>query len=342
MQTSVNQNRSPDIGPAGPGDLPAVHRLLERSKLPASDITAAMLAHFLVVRRGGGLAGVIGLEPLGEVGLLRSAAVIPEERGHGLGVALTRAIERHALSLGVRRLYLLTTTAEAFFGRLGWRAVPRTEAPAAVQGTREYRELCASTSVCMVKALDDSSLEGGEMDGTRIERPAADEYAPYFGRYIEQVGDGDVLEILRRQAGETAALLAGVSERDAAYRYAEGKWSIKEVVGHVADTERVMVYRAVCFARGEAASLPGFDENAYVANAKFGARSLADLAAEFQSVRAATIPFFRALDAEELRRRGTANNRPYTVRAVAYIVAGHERHHRTILEERYLPGLKRR
>ena len=331
----------PAISPAVAGDLPAVHRLLEASSLPAADVTAAMLAHFLVARRGGGLAGVIGLEPLGEVGLLRSAAVAAEERGRGLGLALTEAIERHARILGVRRLYLLTTTAAGFFGRLGWRAVPRAEAPAAIQGTTEYRELCASTSVCMVKALDDLGPEGIGMGGTKIGRPAADEYAPYFGRYIEQVGDGDVLEILRRQAGETAALLAGLSERDAGYRYGEGKWSIKEVVGHVADTERVMVYRAVCFARGEAAPLPGFDENAYVANAKFGARPLADLAAEFQAVRAATIPFFRGLDGEELVRRGSANNRPYSVRAVAYIVAGHERHHRTILEERYLPGLKR-
>lgn len=342
MQLSVSTTTNPDIGPATPADLPAVLRLLQQSSLPAADVTAAMLAHFLVARRGGGLAGVIGLEPLGEVGLLRSAAVDAAERGRGLGIALTGAIERHARALGVRRLFLLTTTAEGFFGRLGWRVLPRAEAPAAIQGTTEYRELCASTSVCMVKAVGDSSPEGIDMGGTKIERPAADEYAPYFGRYVEQVGDGDVLAILRRQSGETAALLAGLSERDAEYRYGEGKWSIKEVVGHVADTERVMVYRAVCFARGEAAPLPGFDENAWVANAKFGARTLADLAAELQAVRAATIPFFRSLDGEELMRRGTANNRPYSVRAVAYIVAGHERHHRAILEERYLPGLKRR
>ncbi len=179
------------------------------------------------------------------------------------------------------------------------------------------------------------------MGGTKIERPAAGEYAPYFERYVARVGGGDILEILRRQAGETAAVLAGLSERDAEFRYAEGKWSIKEVVGHVADTERIMVYRAVCFARGERAPLPGFEEDEYVRHAKFGGRRLADLVAEFQAVRAATIPFFAGLDAEELLRTGTANNRPYTVRAVAFIVAGHERHHRAILEERYLPGLSR-
>lgn len=179
------------------------------------------------------------------------------------------------------------------------------------------------------------------MSFTSIARPGVDEYAPYFATYVERIGDGDVLEVLRRQVGETATLLAGLSERDAEYRYAEGKWSIKEVVGHVADTERVMVYRAVCFARGEQAPLPGFDENEYVRHAKFGARTLAELVAEFRAVRAATIPFFAGLDAEELRRRGRANDRPYSVRAVAFIVAGHERHHRTILEERYLRGLRR-
>ncbi len=179
------------------------------------------------------------------------------------------------------------------------------------------------------------------MSGTKIERPAAGEYAPYFAQYVSRIGDEDILELLERQIGETATALAGLDDRDAEFRYAEGKWSIKEVLGHVADTERVMVYRAVCFARGERSPLPGFDENEYVRHAKFGARRLADLVAEFRAVRAATIPFFAGLDAEELMRAGTANNRPYTVRAVAYIVAGHERHHRAILEERYLPGLRR-
>jgi N-acetylglutamate synthase-like GNAT family acetyltransferase/uncharacterized damage-inducible protein DinB len=329
------------IAGAAPADLDPVRRLLGAAALPHGDIVAAMLEHFLVARRGAELIGVIGLEPLGEVGLLRSAAVAAPHRGVGLGVALARAIEQHARAVGVRRLYLLTTTAEGFFDRLGYRTVPRPEAPAAIRDTTEYRELCASTSVCMVKTVDDSRRGGEAMSGTSIERPAADEYAPYFAKYVERIGDGDILEILRRQAGETAALLAALSERDADYRYAEGKWSIKEVVGHVADTERVMVYRAVCFARGEQAPLPGFDENAYVRRARFGSRRLAELVAEFQAVRAATIPFFAGLDAEELRRRGTANDRPYTVRAVAFIVAGHERHHRTILEERYLRGLGR-
>jgi len=180
------------------------------------------------------------------------------------------------------------------------------------------------------------------MSGSSIARPAADEYAPYFGRYIEQVPEGSVLELLRRQVSDTEALVGGLGDRDADYRYADGKWSIKEVVGHVADTERIMVYRALCFARGEAAGLPGFDENAYVAHSGFAGRTLGDLLAEFKSVRAATLSFFAGLDAEALQRRGTANNRAYSVRAVAYIVAGHERHHTAILAERYLPALPKR
>jgi hypothetical protein len=179
------------------------------------------------------------------------------------------------------------------------------------------------------------------MAAPRIERPEPGEYAPYFERYVTQVPpQADILEILRRQVDETAALLGGLSEREAGFRYAEGKWSIREVVGHVADTERIMVYRALCFARGERAALPGFEEDDYVRNARFDARPLADLLTEFRTVRAATIPFFAGLDVEELRRSGTANARPYSVRAVAFIVAGHERHHVRVLNERYLAALK--
>ncbi len=180
------------------------------------------------------------------------------------------------------------------------------------------------------------------MTASRVARPAADEYAPYFGRYIALVPEGDVLDVLRRQVDDTAALVGKLSDRDADFRYADGKWSIKEVIGHVADTERIMAYRALCFARGETASLPGFDENAYVAHAKFGGRTLDDLVAELRMVRAATVPLFAGLDTEELLRRGTANNRAYSVRSVAYIVAGHERHHASILAERYLPALANR
>jgi len=180
------------------------------------------------------------------------------------------------------------------------------------------------------------------MGAGTITRPSPGEYAPYYGRYIDLVPDGDVLDLLGRQVEETAQLVESLSDRDADFRYAEGKWSIKEVIGHVADTERIMVYRALCFARGEPVALPGFDEDEYVRRARFASRGLPDLVAELRAVRASTLPFFAALDAEELERKGTANSRPYTVRAVAYIVAGHERHHTKALAERYLPGLGRR
>jgi len=179
------------------------------------------------------------------------------------------------------------------------------------------------------------------MAGHAIARPASTEYEPYFARYVDLVPEGDVLELLRRQVAETAALVGTLSDRDADHRYAEGKWSIKEVIGHLADAERIFLYRALCFARGEPKELPGWDENEYVARAKFGARRLPDLVAELAAARAASVAFFAGLDAEELARPGKANQRKYSVRAVAYIMAGHERHHGNILRERYLPGLKR-
>ncbi len=175
-----------------------------------------------------------------------------------------------------------------------------------------------------------------------IRRPAPTEYVPYFAKYVELVPEGDVLDLLRRQLDETAALVAPLSERDSEYRYAEGKWSVKEVIGHVSDTERIFVYRALCFARGEAAALPAFEESEYVRRANFGARTMQDLVAELRTVRAATLSFFGSLSEDMLLRRGIANKREYSVRAIAYIIAGHERHHRGIVTERYLPGLKKR
>ncbi len=319
------------------GDLPAVKRLLDESGLPSSDLTAEKLGHFLVARDGGAIVGVIGVEPLGGDGLLRSAAVVTAHRGRGLGAELVAALERRARELGIRRLYLLTTTAESFFGARGYERVAREAAPHAVRDTTEFRELCASTSVLMMKDLERRT--GGM--SVVIERPRPDEHAAYYRTYIEQVPDGDLLDLLRRQVEETAALLAGVSERDAGFRYAAGKWTIRDVVGHVADAERIFAYRALCFARGEPGELPGFEENDYVANAKFAQRPLGDLVAELRAVRAATVALFSGLDSEELRREGTANGKPFTVRSLAWIVAGHERHHTKILAERYLAALRR-
>ncbi len=174
------------------------------------------------------------------------------------------------------------------------------------------------------------------MTTATIPRPDATEYAPFYGTYVGKVPDGDLLELLERQRRETQNLLAGLSDTQALHRYAPGKWSIKEVVGHLMDSERVFCYRALRFARADEKPLQGFDEKAWVPAGSFDARPLADLAAELDAVRRATIALFRGFDAAALARKGTANNNEVTVRALAWIVAGHERHHVAILRERYL------
>jgi len=174
------------------------------------------------------------------------------------------------------------------------------------------------------------------MASVTIARPDPSEYVPYFAQYVDKVPPGDVLALLGKQGDETVAALKGLSDQQALYRYAPGKWSIKQVVGHISDTERVFVYRALCFARGDQQGLPGFDENEYVAGARFDDRPLSDHLAELRAVRVATVTFFAGLNQEELLRTGVANQRKYTVRAVAFIIAGHERHHLALLRERYL------
>ena len=169
-----------------------------------------------------------------------------------------------------------------------------------------------------------------------IPHPEAGEYAPYYGKYIAQLpANADILMLLREQASATAKLLATAGESPAEHRYADGKWSVKEVVGHLSDAERVFSYRALWFARADPSELPGFDENAWIPVAGFGARTLADVAAELAAVRAATIALFASLDDAALLRSGRANAQPVSVRALAAILAGHERHHVTLLRERY-------
>jgi uncharacterized damage-inducible protein DinB len=169
-----------------------------------------------------------------------------------------------------------------------------------------------------------------------IPRPDATEYVPYYDTYISKVPKGDVLKVLEDQRRETQQLLAGLSDAKALHRYAPEKWSIKQVVGHLMDTERVFCYRALAFGRADANPLPGFDEKAWAPAGRFDARALKDLAPELDAVRRATIALFSGLDDEALTRRGVANNNPITVRALAWIIAGHERHHVAILRERYL------
>jgi hypothetical protein len=166
-------------------------------------------------------------------------------------------------------------------------------------------------------------------------RPAGSEYAPSFAGYVALVTESDVVPVLERQASEMARLLPVVTPDLEKYRYAEGKWTIREVFGHLIDGERVFSYRALCISRGETVSLPGFDENVYVAQSPYLERPLADLVVEFSSLRRANIAFFRGLKQSDWERRGTANDNPVSVRALAFIMAGHVRHHFNVLRDRY-------
>lgn len=173
-----------------------------------------------------------------------------------------------------------------------------------------------------------------------IAAPDASEYAPYYGRYIALVGGNDVVAALEDQPRETLALLSTLSEEQGDYRYAADKWSIKEMLGHVIDGERVFAYRALRFARNDRTPLASFEQDDYVRSGDFGDRRLADLIEEFVAVRRATLWLFRQLSAEAWMRRGVASDNPVSVRAVAYIIAGHELHHRRVLQEKYLAGLR--
>jgi len=171
---------------------------------------------------------------------------------------------------------------------------------------------------------------------TTLGRPDATEYAPYYGRYISLVPDGEILSILERQAATTSALLGGLSEAKGGHRYATGKWSIKEVVGHVIDTERVFAYRAAHFSRGDSAPLPSMDQEIWAAGAESSRRTLASLAEELAAVRAATIALVASLSPAQAVRRGIASGNEVTVRALAFLSAGHQEHHIRVLNERYL------
>ena len=170
-------------------------------------------------------------------------------------------------------------------------------------------------------------------------RPEAAEYPESFEGYVSLVPEGDLIETLRHQLGETLALLSRFTEERAGEGYAPGKWSVKELTGHVSDGERVFAYRALSIARGDTQSLPGMDQDVYVAHANFNARTLADLMEEFKHVRASTLDLLGHLDEEAWQRHGVANENPVTVRALAHIIAGHEAHHAGVLRERYLTAL---
>ena len=168
----------------------------------------------------------------------------------------------------------------------------------------------------------------------RIAKPGPDEHIPYFSRYISLVGD-DALVALSAGCAATPRLLSGISEEKAMFRYQPGKWSVKEVLGHIIDSERVFAYRALRFARADATELPGFEENHWVPAGRFDRRAIQDLVVEYSAVRNATLAFFGSLEPEDLLRRGRANDAVVSVRALAHIIAGHELHHVGLLRERY-------
>ena len=172
---------------------------------------------------------------------------------------------------------------------------------------------------------------------TTTTAPDRTEAAEYYFTYIDQVpGDGDISRILESQSTETLALLRGIPEERSSHRYAPGKWSIRQVVSHLNDTERMFVFRALWFARGFDSPLPSFDQDIAIAAAGADARSLSSHAEEFRAVRAASVTFFQNLPADAWTRRGVASGNPFSVRALAYIAAGHVAHHVRILRERYL------
>ncbi|CAG1773293.1 hypothetical protein BAC2_03869 [uncultured bacterium] len=171
-------------------------------------------------------------------------------------------------------------------------------------------------------------------------RPQVSEYAPYYERYIAQVPGDDVLSVLRGQAGEVERLFGRVGAGSETFRYGPDKWTFREVAGHLTDAERVFGLRAFCFSRGERAPLPSFDENAYVEEGRYGGVSLHDLVTEFVAVRAANVAFLSRLEDDRWTRVGTASSHAISVRAIAFIMAGHVRHHLAILDERYLPAMR--
>jgi hypothetical protein len=171
-----------------------------------------------------------------------------------------------------------------------------------------------------------------------ISRPETAEYDPYFGRYISLIQDLDILGTLKKQSSETMNLLRGLNEKDGDYRYAPDKWSAKEVVGHVNDTERIFAYRAMRIARGDKTPLAGFEQDDYVRSGGFEKRTLIDLAEELDAIRRTTMILFRGLEPDAWIRQGIANNGLLSVRALAYMIAGHELHHCRILREKYFPS----
>jgi len=169
-------------------------------------------------------------------------------------------------------------------------------------------------------------------------RPKENEYAPYYHTYVSKVPDGEILTNLRHIHHETQELIANLSEEKGDYRYAEGKWTIKEVLMHLIDTEQVMAYRALRVARKDKTPMPGFDQNLFAESVDVSKRTLKSLAEEYAITRDLSHVMFRHFTPQAFERMGTASDNPVSVRALAYIIMGHEIHHRKVLMEKYLNG----
>jgi hypothetical protein len=167
-------------------------------------------------------------------------------------------------------------------------------------------------------------------------RPNPGDYSPYYESYIKLIEGDDILKILNEQNKKTQDILNSFSEHRGNYRYADGKWTVKEVVGHLLDTERVFAYRALCIARSEKKSLPGFDQDDYVKEGNFNRRELFDLNYEFRLLRESNLLLFRTFTPETLKLKGFANESSVTVLAILFIIAGHEKHHMNVLREKYM------
>lgn len=169
-----------------------------------------------------------------------------------------------------------------------------------------------------------------------IRRPAPGEYPEYFANYIKLVQGDQVMKILEDQILDLQFMLSDIEEEKVNFRYAEGKWTLKEVIGHIIDTERILIYRALCFARGHQVPQPGFDPDIFMKHVDFNRRSIYDLAHEFGVVRESGIILFKKMSEEELDRSGTANEWKMSVRSLAYTIAGHTIHHLNIIRSKYL------
>jgi hypothetical protein len=176
---------------------------------------------------------------------------------------------------------------------------------------------------------------------TASSRPQPGEYAAFYEKYVAMVPGNDIVPVLEAQRLQMTQLFTARGERDGNFRYAPDKWTVKEVFGHITDSERIFAYRALRIARQDATPLSGFEQDDYVRAGAFGERSLGDLAEEFAQVRSATVALLRPLSEDAWSRRGVANKNEVTVRALAFIIAGHELHHREILKERYFPAIPR-